>query len=121
MAKKGKDYYFEKAIAWVEKRTIASFKANAEGYEKTKVFKNKSSETEIQADLSFITKSGAKHYTDIALKKPDVTDLVTRWKLLSLMAASKNGQLHLLAPKGHKMFTKRLIADYNLDAEIHSL
>ena len=116
-----KQSYFDKAIEWVSKKSTNSFKARAKGYDAPKVFKNKTTGEEIQADFSFQTEGGTKSYTEIALKSDSPQKLVTRWKLLSLMASMKHGKLFLLAPKGHKMFTLNLVNKYNINATIYSL
>ncbi len=116
-----KDSYIEKAIQWASKKSVASIKAKHDDYEDPKVYTNNTTNEEVQADLSFITQGGAKHYTDIALKSDKPQKLVTRWKLLSLVASLKNGKLFLLAPKGHKTFTKKLVEQYNINAVVYSL
>ena len=116
-----KKSYFDKAVEWVSKKSKDSFKASVDGYESPKVYINKNSGEEIQADFSFQTQGGIKSYTEIALKSDSPQKLVTRWKLLSLMASMKHGKLFLLAPKGHKMFTHKLVDNYNINATIHSL
>ncbi len=116
-----KEKYFEKAHTWAQRKAIDTIKSVSEGYEDPKVFVNQTSKEEIQADMSFITSGGAKHYTDIALKEDNVSKLVTRWKLLSMMATAKRGKLHLLTPKGHKMFAQKTIDKYNISAVIHSI
>ncbi|MBT8220175.1 MAG: hypothetical protein KJP00_10130 [Bacteroidia bacterium] len=116
-----KEIYHDKAMAWVSKKSSAVIRANLEGYDPPKVFKNKDTGEEIQADFSFESSGGSKSYTEIALKSDSPQSLVTRWKLLSLMASMKQGKLHLLAPKGHKMFTQKLVDQYNINAIVHSL
>lgn len=116
-----KKNYISKAIQWVEKKSSSSIKAIAEGYEDPKIFTNKDTEEIVQPDLTFESLGGAKHYTDIALKSDSPQKLVTRWKLLSILATMKRGKLHLLAPKGHKMFTKRLVDRYNINALVYTL
>lgn len=117
----GKENYFKKALDWVQKKSISSLKAMTEGYEAPKVFTNTSTSETVQADISFTTQGGARHFTEIALKTDNTRKLVTRWKLLSVMASLKRGKLHLLAPKGHKMFTQKLVQRYNINALIHTL
>lgn len=116
-----KENYFDKGIEWVSKKASNTFKASVDGYEPTKVFRNKSTGYEIQPDFSFETLGGSKSYTEIAIKSDSPQKLVTRWKLLSLMAAMKQGKLYLLAPKGHKMFTQKLVDKNNINATINSL
>lgn len=116
-----KSSYIQKAIDWVQKRSVTSLKAKAEGYEEPKIFTNTQTNDVVQADISFTTQGGSRHFTDIALKEDDTRSLVTKWKLLSIMASLKKGKLHLLAPKGHKMFTQKLVKRYNINALIHSI
>lgn len=116
-----KQSYFDKAVKWVSKKSKNSFKAKVNGYESPKVFKNKNTGEEIQADFSFQTEGGTKSYTEIALKSDSPQKLVTRWKLLSIMASMKHGKLFLLAPNGHKMFTQKLVDKYKINATICSL
>ena len=113
--------YIDKAINWISKKSTISVKANLESYEPPKIFRNKHTGEEVQADFSFETQGGSKSYTDIALKSETPQKLVTRWKLLSLMASLKQGKLYLLAPKGHKLFTQRLVNKYEINAMVHSL
>jgi hypothetical protein len=113
--------YLDQAIDWISKKTTTSVKAQIEGYEPPKVFTNKKTGEEVQADFSFITQGGYKSFMEVAMKSDHPQKLVTRWKLLSLMASMKQGKLHLLAPKGHKLFTKKLVDTYHINAVIHSL
>ena len=92
-----------------------------EGFEKPYTYTNANTHEEICPDISFIGLGGAKSYTEIAIKQDNEVDLVTRWKLLSQMATYKSGRLHLLAPRGHKAFTQKLVDDYHIAAEIHSI
>lgn len=116
-----KQNYLEKAMQWISRKSTSSVKAQMEGYEEPKVFRNKTTGEEIQADFSFVTNSGYKSFTEVALKSDNPQKLVTRWKLLSFMASLKHGKLHLLAPRGHKMFTQALVDRYKINAIIHSL
>lgn len=116
-----KDIYLDKAVAWAQKKSMDTVKSIAEGYEKPNSFESTDNDKSVQPDITFITQGGAKHYTEIALKSEDSRSLVTKWKLLSVMAAMKKGKLHLLAPKGHKMFTQKLIDQYNINALVHSI
>ena len=116
-----KQDYIDKAINWISKKQTISIKAKLDSYEPPKIFTNKNTGEEIQADFSFITQGGSKSYTEIALKSEMPRKLVTRWKLLSLMASMKSGKLYLLAPKGHKMFTKNLVDTYNINALVYGI
>ena len=116
-----KEEYLQKAVAWAEKKATVSLKAIPNGYEDPKIFTSKKSKEEVQADLSFVTHGGAKHYSAIALKEDNPKKIVSKWKLLSFLASMKKGKLHLLAPRGHKAFTQKLVERHHINAVIHSL
>ena len=116
-----KQNYLEKAMQWISRKSTKSVKAQMEGFEEPKVFRYKTTGEEIQADFSFMTENGSKSFTEVALKSDNPQKLVTRWKLLSFMASMKHGKLHLLTPRGHKMFTQNLVDRYKINAIIHSL
>jgi len=116
-----KQVFFDPALEWISKKSGSEIKALTEGYEPPRAFTNKETGEQIQADFSFVSMGGARSFTEIALKSEKPRDLVTRWKLLSMMAGMKRGKLYLLTPKGHKMFTKKLVDVYNINAHIHSI
>lgn len=116
-----KESYMEAAVKWVQKKVVTEIRADYDGFEAPKAFVNRTTNTSVEPDVTFKTSNGGKHYTEIALKSEDAQDLVTKWKFLSTLASMKNGKLHLLAPKGHKMFTNKLVNEYNIDAQVHSI
>jgi len=116
-----KEKHLEMAINWAKKRATISLKSISEGYEDPTICINKDTKEEVQADVSFVTHGGAKHYSVIALKDENPKKIVSKWKLLSFLAAMKSGKLHLLTPTGHKAFTERLVNKHNINAVIHPL
>ncbi|MFT5248833.1 MAG: hypothetical protein ACI93P_000549 [bacterium] len=115
------DTCLERAVAWAEKKTTVSLKAISEGYENPQIFISKTTQEEIQADLSFVTQGGVRHYSVIALKNENQKKTVAKWKVLSFLASLKKGNLHLLAPKGHKTYTEQLVKNHDINAVIHAL
>jgi hypothetical protein len=113
--------YLNQAIAWASRKTTGDIKSIHEDYEDPKVFKSKSSDMTVQPDISFRLIDGRKIFTDISLKTNKPQTLITRWKLLSTMATLSRGNLYLLAPRGHKIFTERLIEQYSINAIVKSL
>ncbi len=116
-----KQKYFQKALDWANSRSISELKANHEDFDPPKSFVNKSTDQSVQADMSFKLNGKTRYFSEIALKTEKVQSLVTKWKLLSMMASMKGGKLFLLAPKGHKMFTEKIVERYNINAIIYSL
>jgi hypothetical protein len=116
-----KERYVEKAVKWAERKAVVSLKSISERYESPKVFVRKTTQDEIQADLSFVTKVGVKHYSVVALKKENHKKTVPKWKVLSFLASMKGGNLHLLVSNGHKSNTLKLVNKFNINAVIHML
>ena len=116
-----KERYVEKAVEWAEKKAVSSLKSISDGYENPKVFVSKPTQNEIQADLSFFTKGGVKHYSVVALKNENQKKTVAKWKVLSFLASMKKGDLHLFVPNGHKSYTLNLVNKFNINAVIRAL
>ena len=116
-----KEKYLEKAVLWAKGKNPVSLKSITEGYESPKICTSTTTQEEIQADVSFVTFGGVKHYSVVALKGESPKKLVARWKVLSFLASMSRGKLYLLAPNGHKAFTQKLVNAHDINAVIHSL
>lgn len=116
-----KDPYLKKAIVWAKSKSPISLKAITEEFEDPKIYTSKATNEKIQADISFETFGGAKHYTVVALKDADPKETVVKWKVLSFMASMKSGYLHLLVPNGHKAFTEKLVNKHHINVVIHAI
>ena len=112
--------YFEKAIDWAKKRGFSNIKANYEDFETPSQFARDGDDDPFIPHITGL-RTGGKSYIEIATKTDMVHDKVSKWKLLSLLAARKGGKLFLLTPRGHKRFAEEIVKDYNLSAEIKSI
>ena len=112
---------YEKAILWSKRKGFHNIRANFENetYEAPKALKKPSGEAFIP-DLTG-SSLGGKNYIEIAMKEEDQERLVSKWKLFSTLAAMKEGKFYLLAPKGHKAFTDKLVEKYNITATVVSI
>jgi hypothetical protein len=118
-----KESKIKSAIEWVKKRGFTDIKANVtddEDIETPSSFERKKDDESFVPDISG-KKLGAKSYFELAIKTDETRRLVTKWKLLSKMAALKNGKLYLLAPRGSKSFTDDLVKTYNIQAKVYSI
>ena len=113
--------YVEKAVEWAEKKAVSSLKSISEGYGNLKVFVSKTTQNEIQANLSFFTQVGFKHYSVVSLKNENQKKTITKWKVSSFLASMKKGDLHLLVPNGHKSYTLNLVNKFNINAVLRVL
>ena len=116
-----KEQYLNSGIEWMEKHGFSNIKANHEDYETPISFNQQSSEKSYTPDITGMKTGGGKSFAEIALKTDNVTKRVTKWILLSTMAARKGGKLYLLAPRGHKSFAADIVTQYNLDAKVVSI
>lgn len=105
----------------VTRKGFDDVKANIEGYETpAKIRRGKDSDEYYIPDVTGEV-NGRKSYFELGLKTADEDTermLVTKWRLLSNLAAYKNGKLYLAVPRGHMAFTNRILADYPIDAEV---
>lgn len=112
--------FFEKAIHWAEKQGFTNIKANYDDYESPVQFNKPGEDQPYIPDITGV-KTGGKSYVEIAIKSDDMSRKVSKWKLLSTLAAMKGGKFFLLAPRGHKAFTEGIVERHNLDAKIISI
>lgn len=112
--------FFKKALNWAQNKGFKKIKANYGEFDNPKQFTRQKTGRSIVPDITAVN-LGRKSYMEIALKTDDVRKKVSKWKLLSTLAKMKGGKLFLLAPRGHKAFTERLVDRYNLKAQVVSL
>ncbi len=103
-----------------EKNGFSQIKANMDDYEMPKKFSKPGEDEPYIPDITGFSKGG-KCYVEIAQKSDDVTRMVAKWKLFSTLAGMKKGKLFLLAPKGHKAFTDKLIKQFSIEATVYSI
>lgn len=112
-----KKNYIEKALDWIEKKGYMEVKADIEGMEAPKSFTQKSNDQTINPDLTAMS-LGRKFYFEIAMKTSETRDVITKWKLLSQLAAMKDGKLIVFAPHGHRSFAEKIIEGHKIPAKI---
>lgn len=125
MKKKKIDFY-KKITSWANNKGFRNIKANTEGFETPRSFMKKNAEEEDDAVIPDITATsfGSKYYFEIVTKpkKNQIKqNLISKWKLLSLLAERKGGKLYLFAPHGNKSFTQNIMDKYNIKAKFVSL
>lgn len=112
-----KQNYLKKALEWAKRKDFSELKANHDGYEQPTQFIRSSDEEPVVPDIT-ARRNDRKYYIEIATKTDNPRRTVTKWKLLSTLANMKGGKLFLLAPKGHKAYTQRLLKRYDLEARL---
>lgn len=125
MKKKKVDFY-KKITNWANNKGFRNIKANIEGFETPRSFMKKNAEEEANAVIPDITATsfGSKYYFEIVTKPTQnkiKQNLISKWKLLSLLAERKGGKLYLFAPHGNKSFTQKIMEKYKIKAKFVSL
>ena len=109
--------HYNKIIDWANKKGFRNIKANIDEFESPVSYAATNKDLTYTPDVT-VKKRTKKSYLEIALKSDNISQKVSKWKLLSTLAAIKGGQFILFAPKGNKAFTQRIIDKYNLNAEL---
>lgn len=115
-----KENFFDSAIEWTRKQGFSEIKANYSDYDAPISFQKPNSDASYTPDITGV-KMGGKSFFEIVLKTEQVRQKVTKWMLLSTMAARKGGKLYLLAPRGHKSFAADIVEQHHLNAQIVSI
>lgn len=114
------EQYLDQAIDWVKKRGFSNIKAVHEDFESPAGFTKPGDDQPYIPNITGL-RTGGKCYIEVAVKTDDIQRSISKWKLLSTLAARKGGKLYLLAPRGHKTFAESVVKGYNLNAEIKSI
>jgi hypothetical protein len=112
--------WIKKAITWAEKKGYKKVKANCEEYETPKSYTLVANEDTFIPDVT-AARRGIRSYFEIALKTDDIQRRISKWKLMSQLAARNGGKLFLLAPRGHKAFAESVASQYRLNVEVVTL
>ena len=108
---------FRKALEWVKSKGFKKIKSKHEDYETPSGFHKSDKDKTLVPDIT-CRKQGGKYYVEIATKTEKVQQKISKWKLLSTIAERKGGELLLLAPRGHKAFTQRLMNKYGIQGKL---
>jgi len=111
--------WINKAIDWVKQKGFTNIKAEVADFEPPTKFTKK--DGEIFAPHITCKKGYKKNYVEIATKTEAPQLAISKWKLLSTLAAMKEGTLYLLAPKGHITYVRKIVKQYQLNAEVIAL
>ena len=106
--------------SYVAPRGYKNIRANVENFETPSRLSRGKKEEAFIPDITGIL-NGRKSYFELALKTEKIRQVVTKWKLLSKIAAFKRGKFVLLVPSGHFAFTNRLLKKYPIEAKVVKL
>ncbi|GAB4020727.1 hypothetical protein GCM10028808_63200 [Spirosoma migulaei] len=115
-----KQTYIQRAADWANARGFSDIRANIEGYEKPISYGRQQDGESFIPDVTG-KQFEQKSYFEVMIKTDQVTSIVSKLKLLSQMATVRGGQLYLMVPKGSLPFTKAMVAESRVTAEVINL
>ncbi len=111
----------KQAIKILEKKGYKEIKTDLPNYESPTAFNQVGTDEAYQPDLTART-SMSKHYFEIIEdKNQDVLKVAGKWKLMSKLAEIKNGKFFVLVPHGLMSYTRRLLENHRIEADIIKL
>lgn len=104
-------------IKWAQSHGFQDIRANMEGYETPKSYERTHDKQVFTPDVTGFNMFN-KHYLEVSMKTDKLMKDISKWKLLSELASMKGGKLYLMAPRGHVRYTRDVINQYNIPAEV---
>lgn len=95
-------------------------KADIEGFESPARLVRQSDDFEFTPDAT-ATRKGRKYYFELAIKTDATRRLVTKWKLLATLAEMKAGKFQVFVPHGNMKFTRELLGQYEIEADVQKI
>ena len=112
-----KDGFIESVVKWAQSHGFKEIKANIEGFDTPKSYERTQDNQVFTPDVTG-TNMFNKHYLEVSLKNDKMMKDISKWKLLSELASMKGGKLYLMAPRGHVRYTRDVISQHNIPAEV---
>lgn len=120
MSSEAKKSPVESVVQWLETRGFQKIRAvSLEGYEDPSTFTRQRDEASFTPMLT-ARKNERKYYFEIAEKsvKKSKERVIQKWALLAELAELRNGEFQVFAPYGMFSFTRRILKNHGIEAEI---
>jgi hypothetical protein len=114
------DKIIEQAISYVEGRGFEEIKARHENYDNPASLVMQGSDTVFTPDIT-ATRNGGKYYFEIADRTEKPTEVVAKWKLMSVLAKMKQGDFKIFVPYGSMKYANEIVERKHIDAELIKL
>ena len=118
-----KQDYIPTVVSWAEAHGFEEIKANLpddEDFETPISYERQADEEAFIPDVTGKVFS-EKSYFEVILKTDKTRRLVSKLKLISVLAGRRGGKLYMMAPRGHYQFAKSLISENHIGAELVKL
>ena len=118
-----KQDYIPAVIAWAEAHGFDEIRANTpddDAFETPVSYERQQDDDEFVPDVTGKSVRG-KSYFEVMLKTNKTRRLISKLKLLSVLASRRDGKLYLMAPRGHYQFAKDIMDDNQITADLVKL
>jgi hypothetical protein len=112
-----KESFIPLVVKWAQAHGFKEIQANIEGYETPKSYERAADNLKFTPDVTGVNMFN-RHYLEVSMKTDQLRGSISKWKLLSELAGMKGAKLYLMAPRGHVRFTREVIEQYNIPAEV---
>ncbi|WP_338877057.1 hypothetical protein WBJ53_15485 [Spirosoma sp. SC4-14] len=118
-----KQTYFPEVINWAQEHGFDEIRANLPDnntYETPIRYERVQDDVAFTPDVTGKSFSN-KSYFEVILKTDKIQRLLSKLKLISLLASRQKGKLYLMVPKGHFQFARNMCRTHRLRAELVKL
>lgn len=112
-----KESFIPMVVKWAQAHGFKEIQANMEGFETPKSYERAADNEKFTPDVTGVNMFN-RHYLEVSIKTDQLRGSISKWKLLSELAGMKGAKLYLMAPRGHVRFTREVITQYNIPAEV---
>ncbi|MGA0560049.1 hypothetical protein ACO2Q8_25535 [Larkinella sp. VNQ87] len=118
-----KQAYIPQVITWARAQGFEDIKANLpenDDFESPISYGRQQDDEEFIPDVTG-KQFHEKSYFEVILKTSRTSRLISKLKLMSVLATRKEGKLYLMVPKGHLQFAKEIAKESQVVAQVVSL
>ena len=106
------------ALDTIKNKGFKNIRADHENYEKPAKLKLKGSDHEVVPDFTAKEENGKFYFEIVRKAKRDKKQVIDRWTLLSTLAGMRNGTFFLMVPHGKLTYTRKILEENQIEAEI---
>ncbi|MEZ4905917.1 MAG: hypothetical protein R2822_31205 [Spirosomataceae bacterium] len=118
--RKTKVSYIPKVIDWAGARGFEEIRAalpDNDEYEKPISYDRQTDDQSFVPDVTGKLMH-EKSYFEVVMKTDKIDRLISKLKLMSVLAARREGNLYVMAPRGHYQFAKEIVYENQITAEL---
>jgi len=105
------------AIEKMQQQGYSEIKAELDGFEKPKSYKNATTGTELIPDFTAI-KGGKTHIFELGIKTDKIQDLKSKWLFLNTISTMKGNVFIVLTMRGHMKFAETLLKELDIEVKM---